>query len=114
MERFFFKRDKKDVNTRLLYEECHRFLYSASFRILNNSMDAEEIMHDTILKYLETPRDFESPENRNAWMRRVCINLSIDRLRKKRTMTDFFEGYDLPQNIIEEQSNDNDDFDYKG
>lgn len=77
-------------------------------------MDAEEIMHDTIIRYLEIGKDFESKENRNAWMRRVCINLSIDRLRKKRTMTDFLEGYDLQKNIVEEESNINDDFSYNG
>ncbi|MCK9627408.1 MAG: sigma-70 family RNA polymerase sigma factor [Bacteroidales bacterium] len=114
MERFFFKRDKNDGTARLLYEECNRFLYSTSLRILNNRMDAEEIMHDTIIKYLETKRDFESKENRNAWMRRVCINLSIDRLRKKQTMSGFLEGYDHPHNNIEEQDVDDGDFNYNG
>lgn len=114
MERIFFKKDKKDNNTRLLYEECHRFLYSTSLRILNNSMDAEEIMHDTIIKYLETKQEFETRENRNAWMRRVCINLSIDRLRKKRPVTDSLEEFDLQRNIIEQESENDDDFNYNG
>lgn len=64
-------------------------------------MDAEEIMHDTIIKYLETKQEFESRENRNAWMRRVCINLSIDKLRKKRPITDSLEVFDLQRKVVE-------------
>jgi RNA polymerase sigma-70 factor (ECF subfamily) len=114
MERFFLKRDKNDCNTRLLYKECHRFLYSTSLRILNNSMDAEEIMHDTLIKYLETKQEFESRENRNAWMRRVCINLSIDKLRKKTPITDSLEVFDLQRKVVEQESDNDDNFNYKG
>lgn len=65
-----------------LYDECHKKLYFTSLRILNNSMDAEEVMHDTLLTYFRKDMVFQTVKERDNWLARVCINLSIDRLRR--------------------------------
>lgn len=70
-----------------IYEECHKRLFYTSMRILNNSYDAEEVMHDTLLKLFSRKEKFNSDNERNAWLTRVCINMSIDRLRKKSVET---------------------------
>jgi len=70
-----------------IYEECHKRLFYTSMRIINNSYDAEEVMHDTLLKLFSRKEKFNSDNERNAWLTRVCINMSIDRLRRKSVET---------------------------
>lgn len=66
-----------------IYDECHKRLYFTALRILNNSFDAEEVMHDTLLKYFSTEVKFSNSKERDRWLTRVCVNSSIDRLRKR-------------------------------
>ena len=67
-----------------IYDECHRMLYFTALRILNDNYEAEEVMHDTLLKFFKKRPTLSTTQERDAWMRRVCINLSIDVLRKKK------------------------------
>ena len=67
-----------------IYDECHRMLYFTALRILNDNYEAEEVMHDTLLKFFKKSPNLSTTQERDAWMRRVCINLSIDVLRKKK------------------------------
>ncbi len=66
-----------------IYDECHKRLYFTALRILNDSFDAEEVMHDTLLKYFSTEVKFSNNKERDRWLTRVCVNSSIDRLRKR-------------------------------
>ena len=66
-----------------IYDECHKKLYFTALRILNNTFDAEEVMHDTLLKYFHGKDRFDNNKERDRWLTRVCINSAIDRLRKK-------------------------------
>jgi RNA polymerase sigma factor, sigma-70 family len=67
-----------------IYDECYKVLYFTALRILNDHYEAEEVMHDTLLKYFRKKPIFDTTQERNAWMKRVCINLAIDTLRKKK------------------------------
>ena len=94
-----------------IYDECHKKLFYISLRILNNSMEAEEVMHDTLLKYFSR-EEFNSINERDSWLSRVCINLSIDRLRKRKSNDNLMNSEELRN-----QSYDNDiyeDYSFKG
>ena len=75
------------------YQEHHRRLYNISLRILRDSDEAEEVMQDTILKFVSTPGSFSSPEQVSAWLARTCIHASIDRLRRRERREAFLEEY---------------------
>ncbi len=51
-----------------------------SYSYLHNEQDAEEVLQDTLLKYLQTSPVFESDEHRKAWLLRVAANLSKNRI----------------------------------
>jgi RNA polymerase sigma-70 factor (ECF subfamily) len=68
-----------------IYEECHLRLYHISYGILKNRLQAEEIMHDTLIRYFDIGDHFPSKKDRDKWLTRVCINFSIDQLRKNIT-----------------------------
>ena len=75
------------------YQEHHRRLYNISLRILRNPDEAEEVMQDTILKYLSSKGTFSSPAQISAWLARTCIRASIDRLRRRHRRDAFLEDY---------------------
>lgn len=77
------------------YQAHSRRLYNIGCRILQNPEDAEEVMHDTILKYLTRPSLPMMPEQISAWLTRTCIRASIDRLRKRKREALFLEEYAL-------------------
>lgn len=77
------------------YQAHSRRLFNVSCRILQNPEDAEEVMHDTILKFLTQPFRPMMPEQISAWLTRTCIRASIDRLRKRQREALFLEEYAL-------------------
>ncbi|MBR4756164.1 MAG: RNA polymerase sigma factor [Bacteroidales bacterium] len=82
------------------YKAHSRRLYNVSLRIVRDSALAEEIMQDTILKYLSLP---VSPLNALTsmstqgpvvgWLVKTCIRASIDALRKMKRERLFLEEY---------------------
>ena len=77
------------------YQAHSRRLFNMSCRILQNPEDAEEVMHDTILKFITQPFRPMMPEQISSWLARTCIRASIDRLRKRRREALFLEEYAL-------------------
>ena len=56
----------------------HILRYAYSY--LHNRSDAEEILQDTLVKFLQTDPVFETPQHEKAWLLRVAGNLSKNRL----------------------------------
>jgi RNA polymerase sigma-70 factor (ECF subfamily) len=75
-----------------IYDRHSQGLYATSLRIVGNSMDAEEIMQDTIIKYHHYPHK-EEIENLPGWLKSVCIRKSLDKLREKHHTREFLEEY---------------------
>lgn len=82
------------------YREHHRRLYNISLRILRDSGEAEEVMQDTLLKYLSAPDGFDSPARVSAWLARTCIRASIDRLRRRQRRNLFLKDYALQEETL--------------
>ncbi|MBR0171824.1 MAG: RNA polymerase sigma factor [Lachnospiraceae bacterium] len=71
-------------------------LYATAFSICRNAADAEDVVQDTIVKYHQAKKSFESEEHIRAWLLRVCINLSKNIVssfwnRNRRSWEDFAE-----------------------
>ena len=77
------------------YQEHHRRLYNISLRILRDSDEAEEVMQDTILKFVTGGYEgsFVSDAQVSAWLARTCIRSSIDRLRRRQRRDAFLKDY---------------------
>lgn len=52
-----------------------------AYSYVHNLSDAEEILQDTIVKYLTKSPQFESDEHEKAWLFKVASNLSKNKLR---------------------------------
>ncbi len=86
------------------YYTHYRRLFNASYRIVGNGADAEEIMHDTLLRFLEMENPPREPAQISAWLIRTCIRRSIDRLRVIKREMSFKENYEEPESISAEES----------
>ena len=83
---------KQQSNITEIYNQYAQQLYFTALRITGNSYDAEEVMHDTILKY-HSFHHKESIEKLGSWLTSVCIRKSLDKLREKHRNQDFLEEY---------------------
>jgi len=75
------------------YRKHNGRLYNISLRILRDSDEAEEVMQDTILKFISSDGKFGSEAQVSAWLARTCIRASIDRLRSRQRREAFLEDY---------------------
>ena len=66
------------------YRKHSQPLYNAALRILRNRADAEEVMQDTLLKYLSLGVRSASDAQAAAWLRTTCVRRSIDLLRARK------------------------------
>ena len=86
---------RNSIDMERIYDEHAVRLYNMSLRILGDSCEAEEIMHDSLLQYYGMKDKSEILDIRK-WLSSVCIRKSIDRLRKRRRFKDFLEDYEDP------------------
>lgn len=85
-----------------IYSKYSRKLFNVSFRIVGDSALAEEIMQDTILKFIRffdegKMADQVGPDDARkatgAWLVRTCVRGSIDALRRMKRDREFLEEY---------------------
>ncbi len=73
-----------------------------AYSYVKNMSDAEEILQDTIIKYIEKSPDFENENHKKAWLMKVCANLSKNRIQyNKIRMSD-----ELSDELMEENRTD--------
>lgn len=89
---------RQEITT--FYNKHYKRLYNSSYRIVGNSSDAEEIMHDTILKFLNVDSSGMSEEQISAWLLKSCIRMSIDKVRSLKRKEDFEEEYKADSAIL--------------
>ena len=99
---------KDTIDIEMIYDSMSRRLYNASLRIVGCSTDAEEIMHDTLLKYWKYRRKEEIMDLKK-WLTSVCIRKSIDKLRERQRWKELLESYEDP--VQEDDSEDISDYD---
>ena len=62
---------RKEITS--FYQAHSRRLYNMSCRILQSPEDAEEVMHDTILKFLAMPFPPHTEEQVSAWLSKSIL-----------------------------------------
>lgn len=83
---------KGEIDIAKIYDDYSARLYNISLRIVGDVSDAEEVMHDTLLKFLSHPIK-EQIVSLDGWLTRICIRKAIDRLREKHRYKDFLTRY---------------------
>ena len=84
-----------------IYRKHSKRLFNISLRILKDSDEAEEVMQDTVLKFVSSNGKFGSEAQVSAWLARTCIRASIDRLRSRQRREAFLEDYAREEEPVE-------------
>ena len=93
-----------------LYDFCCDTVFNASYRIVLNAQDAEEITQDAFLKTFGNLDNFSGSERDfTALVKTIAINKSIDMFRK-RSKEPFYEEIDNTADRIEDDDTDFEDF----
>jgi len=66
---------------RQIVTQYSKTLYRIAFTTLRSIPDAEDIVQEVFLRLLKSKPQFASQEHQKAWLIRVTINLSRDRIR---------------------------------
>lgn len=90
------------------YRTHARRLFNISMRILRDSGAAEDVMQETILKYLTSDIQPLGEAKVAAWLNKACIRSSIDALRKNKREQLFLNEYAASEQVVEAESQQED------
>lgn len=67
-----------------IYRLYYKAMYNISLRIVNDPMEAEDIMQESFLSAFEEISNYSGMVSFGAWLKSIVQNKSIDSLRKNR------------------------------
>ena len=70
-----------------LYKLYYKAMFNTSIRIVNDMMEAEDIMQDSFLTAFEKLSSYSEKVSFGAWLKKIVINNSIDALKKKKLVS---------------------------
>ena len=70
---------------RLLYDDNCERIYTLAYRYVRSPEDAKDVMQETFTRAFKRIRSFQvaSDTSFSSWLNRICINCSIDQLRRR-------------------------------
>ncbi len=74
-----------------LYRMYSRGMYSICIRMLNNSMDAEDVLQESFLIIYKKIHTFKFESTPGAWIKRIVVNNCINCIRKKKMIIEEIE-----------------------
>jgi len=80
-----------------LYEQYAKAMYNTSLRILNNTVEAEDVLQESFIDAFHHIGSFQNKSSFGAWIKQIVINKSINQLKKKRIDLVEMEQVDLNQ-----------------
>lgn len=96
--------DRVQINNQAerLLKEYGNSILRLAYSYLHHINDAEDVLQDTIIQYIRSNPSFESPRHEKAWLMRVAINISKNRIiyNKKR------ETIEIDENLFIEEEQD--------
>jgi len=86
-----------------IYKLYYKAMYNTSLRIVNDTMEAEDIMQEAFLSAFEKIDTYSGTVSFGAWLKRIVINRSLDALSRRKAI---FEDIELHVGIRDESSED--------
>jgi len=79
------KSEASEVDLTALVETHSALLFRLAHSLLRSRSDAEDVVQDTFLRVLERSRTMSEIRDVRLWLVRIAWNLSIDRIRRRKT-----------------------------
>lgn len=90
-----------------VYKLYYQAMYNTSLRIVNNTLEAEDIMQEAFLKAFNNLDQYKGEVSFGAWLKKIVVNRSLDFLRQKKM---FFESFENNSSAI--ATEEKEDWDY--
>lgn len=95
-------REERNRIAEYILDEYGNTILRYAYTYLHNIEDAEEILQDTIMKYLDKRPNFNDKEHEKAWLLTVTANLSKNRINYNQIR----ETDELADNLAENERED--------
>ncbi|NLN31375.1 MAG: sigma-70 family RNA polymerase sigma factor [Bacteroidales bacterium] len=76
-----------------IYKLYYKAMYNTSLRIVNDSMEAEDIMQEAFLSAFEKIDSYSGTVSFGAWLKKIVVNRSLDALGKRKAIFEDIESY---------------------
>jgi RNA polymerase sigma factor (sigma-70 family) len=86
-----------------IYKLYYKAMYNTSLRIVNDRMEAEDIMQESFLSAFEKIETYSGTVSFGAWLKKIVINRSLDALGKRKAV---FEDIDSHVSIKDESGDE--------
>lgn len=81
------------------YERYKIRLYNIALRIVGDGMDAEEVVHDVIIKFLRSECQGVAKPQIEAWLCKSCVRASIDVVRKRDVRKRVYDSVEIDSEV---------------
>ncbi len=68
-----------------IYKLYYKAMYNTSLRIVNDTMEAEDIMQEAFLSAFDKIDTYSGTVSFGAWLKKIVINRSLDALGKEKS-----------------------------
>jgi len=101
-----------DKELEQIYNEAYRAVYWTAMALLKNEADADDVVQDAFVSFMETYDDMKDTAKATALLKKIAANKCLDRIKLTRTVAvedEFFEDAEtlpedfLPDSIIEHE-----------
>ncbi len=94
-----------------IYKLYYKAMYNTSLRIVNNRMEAEDIMQESFLSAFEKIDSYSGTVSFGAWLKKIVVNRSLDALGKRKAIFEDIDSYigiidDSPEETINNEENE--------
>jgi len=76
-----------------VYKLYYKAMYNTSLRIVNDSMEAEDVMQEAFLSAFEKINTYSGGVSFGAWLKRIVVNRSLDALGKRKAIFEDIESH---------------------
>ena len=88
-----------------LYKLYYKAMYNTSLRLVNDGMEAEDIMQEAFLRAFKNINTYKEEVSFGAWLKKIVVNRSLDFLKKRKLETgELDEG----RTVVVDENNDED------
>ncbi len=67
-----------------LYVRYSKAMYNTCLRLLNNVAEAEDVLQESFIEAFKNLERFEHRTSFGGWLKQICINRSINQLKKRK------------------------------
>jgi RNA polymerase sigma-70 factor (ECF subfamily) len=96
-----------------IYKLYYKAMYNTSLRIVNDTMEAEDIMQESFLSAFEKIDTYSGTVSFGAWLKKIVVNRSLDALSKKKAVFEDIESHIEIRDYSEEDNSGREEMDIR-